>query len=300
MQETVQKDDEAIDAAQQARASRTSTLVSVAVNICLSAAQVGGGLLSGSQGLVADGIHSLSDLIADFAVLFAGWYSHKAADTDHPYGHQRSENAASLFLGVLLVAVGAGMLYAAVIKLESPETIAQVSRLALWIAVVALVAKELLFRYMMAIALRAKSTLLAANAWHARSDAASSLVVGLGIIGNLMGYTLLDPVAALIVGLLICRMGWGFAYEALHDLMDRAADEDESTRILQTILGVAGVQGAHGLRTRKMGDMLIVDVHIEVDAGKTVREGHDIALLARDEVLAKHHVLDVMTHVDPV
>ena len=292
-------DDPKADAA-QGSAARTSTLVSAAVNLALSAAQLTGGLWSGSQGLVADGVHSLSDLLADGAVLFASHYGRKAADADHPYGHQRSENAASLFLGVLLVVVGAGMLAAAIGKLGHRDAIPAVSSIALWIAAVALIAKELLFRYLMAVALRVRSTLLAANAWHARSDAASSLVVGLGIVGNLLGYRLLDPIAALVVGLLVCKMGWGFAFEALQDLMDRAADEEESQKILQTILGVPGVIGAHELRTRKMGDLVLVDVHIEVSGSSSVLEGHDIALEARNRVLAQHRVLNVMTHVDPV
>lgn len=282
------------------QAARKSTLVSVAVNISLTIAQVAGGLLSGSQGLIADGIHSLSDLIADFAVLFASQYSKKAADIDHPYGHQRSENVASLFLGVLLLVVGMGMLYASVGKLEHHESIAKVSSTALWVALIALVAKELLFRYMLTVALKVKSEMLVANAWHARSDAASSFVVSLGIIGNLMGYSLLDPIAALIVGLFVCKMGWGFAYESLHDLMDRAADEEETLKIRQTVLSVPGVAGAHDIRTRKMGDLLLVDVHLEVSAIKTVREGHDIALAVRQRVLSCHRVLNVMTHVDPV
>ena len=150
--------------------------------------QVTVGILSKSQGLVADGIHSLSDLVADFVVLFAGHHAKKDADEDHPYGHQRFETAASLLLGVLLLAVGIGMLWSAFRKLESPDTVAQVHIVALWVAGGALVAKELLFRYMLAIAKRVKSSMLVANAWHARSDAASSLVVGLGIIGNLAGY----------------------------------------------------------------------------------------------------------------
>lgn len=281
-------------------AARKSTLVGAGVNGLLTMMQLVGGYVSGSQGLVADGIHSLSDLVADFAVIMAGRYSQKAADADHPYGHQRSENAASLFLGLLLLGVGAGMLYTAAGKLEHHEAVTPVRPLALWLCCAALVAKELLFRYLLAVALRVKSTLLAANAWHARSDAASSLIVGLGVIGNLLGYRLLDPVAALIVGLVVCKMGWGFALDALQDLMDRAGDERETRAIEATIRAVPGVSGVHDLRTRKMGDMLLVDVHIEVEGGKTVHEGHSVALAARGQVMERHRVLNVMTHVDPV
>jgi len=248
---------------------------------------------------VADGIHSLSDLIADFVVLFANHHSKKAADKDHPYGHYRFETAASLALGVLLLAVGIGMLWSAFRKLEAPNSVPTVHILALWIAGGALIVKELLFRYMLAVAQRVKSSMLVANAWHARSDAASSLVVGLGIVGNLAGYPILDPIAALIVGFMVSRMGWTFGWDALHDLMDRSADEQEVQAIRKTVVETPGVLGVHDLRTRKMGDLIVVDAHIEVDAAQTVEAGHDIAVNVRERVIKRHRVLNLLAHVDP-
>ena len=285
--------------AERAQAAARSTWVSVAVNIVLSVSQIVAGVLSKSQGLIADGIHSLSDLIGDFVVLLAGHHSQKGADADHPYGHQRFENAASLVLGMLLLAVGMGMLWSAASKLQSPESIATVHITALWVAGAALIAKELLFRYMLAVAKRVKSSMLVANAWHARSDAASSLVVGVGIIGNLMGYPILDPIAAALVGFMVTKMGWNFAWDALHDLMDRSADDAEVQAIRQTLVETPGISSVHDLRTRKMGDMVVVDAHLEVDAMLTVEQGHDIAVAARDRVLKRHRVLNLMTHVDP-
>jgi cation diffusion facilitator family transporter len=281
-----------------AAASR-STWVSVAVNLVLTITQIAVGIVAKSQGLIADGIHSLSDLVADFVVLFASHHSKKDADEDHPYGHQRFETAASLVLGTLLLLVGVGMLWSAFRKLEAPETVQTVHIIALWVAGGALAAKELLFRYMLAVAKRVKSSMLVANAWHARSDAASSLVVGVGIIGNLAGYPILDPIAALIVGFMVAKMGWGFSWDALHDLMDRAVDEQEVQAIRLTLTQTPGVADVHDVRTRKMGDMIVVDAHIEVDASITVEAGHDIAVAARQRVLQRHRVLNLMTHVDP-
>jgi cation diffusion facilitator family transporter len=285
-------------AARSAAASR-STWVSVGVNLVLSFSQIFIGLFAHSQGLIADGIHSLSDLIADFVVLFASHHSKKDADEDHPYGHHRYENAASLVLGLLLLGVGVGMLMTAIGKLEHPESIQTVHLEALWVAALALVAKESLFRYMLAVAKNIKSSMLVANAWHARSDAASSLVVGVGIVGNLAGYPIMDPIAAVIVGVMICKMGWGFAWDSMNDLVDHSADDSEVEAIRKTLIETPGVQGAHELRTRKMGDMIIVDAHIEVDANITVEQGHDIAVDARKRVLQRHRVLDLMAHVDP-
>jgi cation diffusion facilitator family transporter len=284
---------------ERAAVASRSTWVSVVVNVVLSTTQIVVGVLSKSQGLIADGIHSLSDLVSDFVVLFASHHSRKDADEDHPYGHQRFENAASLALGVLLLAVGVGMVWSALQKLEAPDTIATVHVSALWVALGAIAIKELLFRYMLRVAKQVKSSMLVANAWHARSDAASSLVVSLGLIGNLAGYPLLDPIAALIVGFMVGKMGWGFGWDALHDLMDRAVDEEEVQAIRKTLSDTPGVAGVHDIRTRKMGDMIVVDAHIEVDATLTVEAGHNIAVAARQAVMQRHRVLNLMTHVDP-
>ncbi len=284
---------------ERAAAASRSTWVSVGVNIILTIAQVTIGVFSKSQGLIADGIHTLSDLLSDFVVLVANRHSHKDADLDHPYGHYRYETAASLVVGALLLGVGAGMLWSAVLKLQAPSEIPRVHEVALYVALGALVAKELLFRYMLRVAKRVKSSMLVANAWHARSDAASSLVVGLGIVGNLAGFPLLDPIAALVVGLMVARMGWKFGWDALRDLMDRAADEHEVAAIQATLMETPGVRDVHDVHTRKMGDMIIADAHLEVDATLSVEAGHEIAVEARRRVLQRHRVLNLMTHVDP-
>ncbi|NLY27534.1 MAG: cation transporter [Alcaligenaceae bacterium] len=285
--------------AERAAAASRSTWVSVFVNLVLTTLQIAAGILTKSQALVADGVHSLSDLIADFVVLLANRHSQKDADEDHPYGHHRYETAASLVLGILLLAVGAGMLWSGITKLEDPDTIPKVHLGALWVALGALVAKELLFRYMLAVAKRVKSSMLVANAWHARSDAASSLVVAIGILGNLAGYPILDPLAATIVGFMVTKMGWGFGWDALHDLMDRAANDEEVAAIRSTLEATPGIKGVHDIRTRKMGDMIVVDAHLEVDANLSVEAGHDIAVEARARVMQRHRVLNLMTHVDP-
>ncbi|AZG13095.1 MULTISPECIES: cation diffusion facilitator family transporter [Cupriavidus] len=281
-------------------AGRRSTLVSVVVNVVLTVAQGTIGVVAGSQALVADALHSLSDLVSDFVVLFAGHHSRKGADHDHPYGHQRFETAASLALGALLLAVGVGMLWAAVGKIQHPEGVQPVLGMALWVALGTLAAKEGLFRYMLRVAERVRSSMLVANAWHARSDAASSLVVALGIGGNLLGYHVLDPVAAIVVGLMVSRMGLRFGWDAMNDLMDRAADEDVVAALRDAMLQTPGLLGLHDLKTRKMGDLILVDVHLEIQADLTVEQGHAIATEARRRAMARDDVLNVMTHVDPV
>ncbi|WP_323016863.1 cation diffusion facilitator family transporter [Castellaniella sp.] len=288
------------DTPERQAAARRSTWISVWVNLLLTAAQMIIGLFAHSQALVADAIHSLSDLVSDGIVLFANKHSAKAPDADHPYGHLRFETAATLGIGLLLAIVGLGMLWRSFERLQAPDLIPVVHPVAFYVALLALLSKELLFRYLLRVAHRVRSTMLVANAWHARSDAASSLVVALGIGANLAGLPLADPLAALIVGLMIIRMGWKFSWQAFNDLVDRAADDETEQAIRTRILSTPGVRGIHDLRTRKMGDMIWVEVDIEMDGQLTIVEGHAIAVAARERVMADLPVLDVMTHFDPV
>ncbi|GAB4117861.1 MAG: cation diffusion facilitator family transporter [Sideroxydans sp.] len=280
-------------------AARKSTWVSILINLALSILQVLAGFFGKSQSLLADGLHSFADLLSDVLVLFANRHGNKHADANHPYGHARIETAASLILGASLAALGVGLLIATGMRLQHPEQIHAVHPYTLWVALIALAAKEGMFRYMLAVAKRVRSQMLVANAWHARSDAASSLVVIVGIIGNLLGYTFLDLVAAGVVGVMIAYMGIQFARDALLELVDTGLDEDEVRAIRNTLKAVPGVMGLHELRTRKMADNALVDAHIIVDPRISVSEGHYIAEAARSAVLKQHHVLDVMVHIDP-
>lgn len=261
--------------------------------------QVLAGYFGKSQSLMADGLHSLADLISDILVLFANRHGNRHADANHPYGHARIETAASLVLGASLAALGVGLLIAAGIRLQHPDQVQAVHPFTLWIAIIALAAKEGMFRYMLAVAQRVRSQMLVANAWHARSDAASSLVVIVGIVGNLLGYTFLDLIASAVVGIMIAHMGIKFSKDALAELVDTGLDEDQVRAIRQTLKSVPGVLGLHELRTRKMADNALVDAHIMVDPTLSVSEGHYIAEAARAAVLHQHHVLDVMVHIDP-
>ena len=280
-------------------AARKSTWVSIFINLLLTALQVVAGYFGRSQSLMADGLHSLSDLLADIMVLFANRHGHRHADAEHPYGHARIETAATLILGAALAALGVGLLVAAGMRLQHPEQVQPVHAFTLWIALIALIAKEGMFRYMLAVATRVRSQMLVANAWHARSDAASSLVVLVGIAGNLMGYTFLDLVAAAVVGVMIAHMGAKFALEALSELVDTGLSAEEVEAIRTTLLNTPGVRGLHELKTRKMADSALVDAHVVVDPKISVSEGHYVAESARQAVLRQHTVLDVLVHIDP-
>ena len=276
-----------------------STWVSVAVNTLLTLLQIAAGFFAHSQSLIADGMHSLSDLVCDFLVLVASYHSKNPADERHPYGHGRIETAASFVLGAVLAATGSAIMGAAAIKLQNIEQMPLVAPLALWVALIALVAKESLFRYMLHVGERLRSPMLIANAWHARSDAASSLVVAVGIGANLAGFVYADSVAAIVVGFMIVRMGIVFAWDAFQELIDAGLSVEEVESIRQTVTDTSGVVNLHELRTRRMAHRALVDAHILVDSRISVSEGHNIAERARMRVLQSHPtVSDVLVHVD--
>jgi cation diffusion facilitator family transporter len=281
------------------REGQKVTWVSVGVNVGLTIVQIGVGLLAHAQSLVADGFHSLSDLVADFLVLVANFHSRHPADEAHPYGHRRIETAASLALGLILFGTGAAILWYAAGRLQHLDALPAVAPVAFWTALATIGAKEGLFRYMLHVGERLRSPMLIANAWHARSDAASSLVAACGIGGSLLGVRWLDPVAAVIVGFMILRMGWEFAWESLRELMDEGLSPQALDEIRATLRGTPGVVDVHDLRTRRMAHEALVDAHIRVDGRISVSEGHRIAESARRRVLAGHpQVLDVLVHVD--
>lgn len=280
-------------------AGQRITWISIGVNVVLTAMQVIVGLLAHSMALISDAMHTLSDIIADGFVLWANRKGAEAADAEHPYGHGRFETAASLVLGLLLIATGVGILASAAGRLQDVGSLPAVGEWAMWAALITLVGKESLFRYMLAVAERVRSPMLVANAWHARADALSSLVVAAGIGGALLGFPMADAVAASVVGLMIIKTGGGFAWEAIRELMDEGLATEEVAAIRATLLATPGVTDLHDLRTRRMGHRVLVDVHLEVDGNITVRAGHAIGEHARHRTLADHpEVLDVLVHLD--
>ncbi|MDR2188531.1 MAG: cation diffusion facilitator family transporter [Azonexus sp.] len=284
----------------RAAASERATWISVAVNLLLTAAQIIIGWLAHSQSLIAHGLHSFSDLLSDFLVIYASRHSAHPADPDHPYGHARIETAATLILGAALTLIGAGILWQSAVRLQHAEILPAIEQSALWIAIATVAAKEALYHYLIAVGRRLRSQLLIANALHTRADAASALIVVVGIGGALLGWEFLDPLAAVLMGFMILRMGAQLAWGAIKELIDTGLDEASVVAIRQCLLATPGVIGAHDLRTRRMAHQALVDVHIQVDARISVSEGHYIAELARRRVLAAHpDVLDVLVHIDP-
>jgi cation diffusion facilitator family transporter len=275
------------------------TLVGAAVNILLAIGKIIAGVVGHSQALIVDGVHSISDLLSDGLVLFAASIGSKQADEDHPYGHARIETAATVGIGVLLIAVAIGFVYDASQRLLEPERLLIPGWIALVAAVASVAVKEALYHYTLHVGREVRSALIQANAWHHRSDALSSVVVIGGVIGGMAGQPWLDAVAAIVVALMVGYVGVRFAWNALRELVDTGLDVDELEELSARIDAVKEVRGHHGLRTRRMGGDVLVDVHIIVDDRVSVSEGHNIAGEVRRRLIENMpDVTDVMVYVD--
>ena len=280
---------------------RRVTLVGAGVDLVLAMGKVGGGLAAQSQSLVADGVHSLSDLVTDMLVLLAAKLSRAKPDADHPYGHERIETAATVALGVVLIVVGAGIAFDALWRLFHPEALRVPAWWAMPIAAVSVAFKEGVYHYSIRAARRSRSKLLEANAWHARSDAASSIVVIIGVGGALLGLGYLDAIAAVVVSWMIGRMGYRLARQSVEELIDTGLDPEQVEAIRGALMKIGGVRDLHMLRTRQMGPKSLVDVHILLDDAKlSVSEGHQISETARAELIRTFEdIEDVTVHIDP-
>lgn len=284
---------------QRYREVRKVTVIGSVVDFVLGVAKIVTGWFANSQALIADGIHSLSDLLTGFIVLYAAKHSHKSADEIHPYGYGRIETLATVSLGVVLISVAIGIAYEAVKRLNDPAAL-DFTTMALLIASLSVISKEWVYRYTMSAAQRLRSDLLMASAWHSRSDAFSSIVVLIGISGVMFGYPYWDAVAAVAVAAMIAKIGSGLVRSSTLELIDVALDPGKVSAIRQHIHAVKGVRSVHTLRTRKSAGSAFVDVHIQVDPRLSVSEGHQIGDSVRRLLLQQvDEVTDVTVHIDP-
>jgi cation diffusion facilitator family transporter len=279
--------------------ARNITLIGAGVNTLLGIMKVVAGTFFYSHALIADGLHSFADLFTDMMVVFASKYGNQDADEAHPYGHQRIETAATLMLSLLLILTGIAIAWDSLQHILA-HAIQTPSYFALPFAVISVVANEILFYITKRVGHRIQSPLIIANAWHHRSDSASSGVVVLGIIGSLVGYTYLDPAAAILVGGLIIKMGFNYGWDSVKELVDTGVDLAQIEEIRQVIGQVDGVCKVHQLRNRKMGGDIFVDVHVLVSPWISVSEGHQIAQRVHFELMeANSQIKDVTVHIDP-
>ncbi len=273
-------------------------LIGAIANLILSLFKIAGGIFGKSAAMVADGIHSFSDLLTDIVVLISYKIAQKPADENHPYGHGRAESIGATVVGAIIMLAGLGLAF------EASESIAQKSYqapnvFALIAAIFSILVNEGLFHYTRNIGEKVNSPSIVANAWHHRSDAVSSIAALIGIIGAMVGYPIMDPIAAIVVAILILKVGYDIAFRSIADLMDTGLSEEDTTRLENEINNIPGVIRTHNLRTRKIGADILMDVHVQVDNEASVTEGHLIAESVRRNLISRFsNVQDVLVHVD--
>jgi cation diffusion facilitator family transporter len=285
--------------AQYAEAKRV-TQVGTAGDTFLTFGKLIIGYWTGSAALVAEGFHSGADLLFDVVVLLGMKIARKKPDEDHPYGHGKFEGLISLLLAVILLLVAVGVVVDAVQRMKTGD-LQPPGQLAFWAALLSIVTKEALFHYTVRVGKKLKSNIIMANAWHHRADSISSLAALLGIGGALMGYPILDPVAAIAVAFFVSKVGLEIGRDAVKELTDssEAVDEEIRARISQLIREVPEVVSAHFVSPRQLGPDIIVDVHVEVPLSLSVSEGHQVAELVRQNLLQHVDAIsEVVVHVD--
>jgi cation diffusion facilitator family transporter len=280
---------------------RKVTWIGLLLNLFLSALKFLAGFFGKSQALIADAVHSLSDTTSDIAVIAGSYYWSRPPDESHPYGHRRLETVVSIFIGIMLVAAGAGIGWEAISSLHDKHA-SPPGWIALAAALISIVSKEIIYRWTASVGRQLKSSSLAANAWHHRTDAISSLPVFVAVGGALIfpSWSFLDRVGAVVVSIFILHAAFKIIWPGISELIDAGAPEEIQHNIQTCAQKNEKVIEAHAIRTRYISTSIQVDLHIVVDGSMSVREGHAIADDVRDGLIEEiPDIVDVVVHVDP-
>ena len=285
---------------------RNVTLMGSVVNLLLTVGKIIAGIVGKSSAMIADGVHSLSDLVTDIIVLVFIKISGKERDKDHQYGHGKYETFATMLISFALMIVGVGILWTGgkkVLDSMNGLVIEQPGYIALYAALISIVAKEGLYWYTKVIGVKVNSQAVVANAWHHRSDAFSSIGTALGISGAIFlgeEWRILDPIAGIIVSFFILKVAWDIANPSIKELLESALPEETENEIIEIIKNTSGVKGFHNLKTRKIGSIFAIEVHIKVDKELTVESSHQIATQIekslRDKLGSQSHI---GIHIEP-
>lgn len=300
-----EQDKNAIATSEEVRLGRHVTWVGFWTNAALSVLKILAGIFGRSSAMIADGVHSASDLITDIAVLIVIGVSRKKADSSHTYGHGKIETFVTFIIALLLAAVGIGILVDGVergVAFFKGAEIMQPTWIALAMAIASIVAKEWLFRYTRSAARKIGSSAMEANAWHHRSDAFSSIATLAGVAGAMFlgpGWRFLDPLAAVVVSALIIAMACSMAKTSIKELLEASLPKEESERISNIIESTPGVKDFHHLRSRSNGNTKIIDFHIKLDPDISLREAHDIATNVENRIKKEFDPAVVNIHMEP-
>lgn len=291
---------------QQTKSVITATWVGIFVNVFLTIVKAVGGIISGSKALIADALHSASDIAGSIVVLFAVKISSKPPDKEHPYGHGKAENVASIIVALLLIVVGIEISISS-LKVFLGEPPIAPGKLALIILIVSIFIKEVLFHYKHWLGKKYNSTALISEAWHHRSDALSSLAalagVGMALLGERFGIALLiygDAIAGIAVSIIVIKVGYNLAKDSFNVVLEKVLNDAESEKYIQTVQSIDGVIKIDQLLARTHGSYVVIDLKVSVNSMITVKKGHDIAANIKQTLLDTYvEVGDVLVHINP-
>lgn len=273
--------------------------ITIILNVFLSVLKVVIGIISNSNAMLADGIHSISDVGSSLGIIVGLFIAKKPEDLEHQYGHEKAETIATFLLSVLLIAVGLNIGYNSV-KLIFTGNAEVPGVAAIWAAIISIVVKEIQYRISIRTGKKINSDVLIADAWHHRSDALSSIAALIGIVGARFGYGFLDPLAGLIVSLIVVKVGVEIFIKGTNELMDESLEEEKLIKIVNAVITHRGVKTINDIKARKHGSMAYVDIEIAVDPDITVSQGHDIAEDVEKIVYKKiENIKSVLVHVNP-
>lgn len=285
---------------------RSITIWGAVVNIALTIAKIVAGVVGRSAAMIADGIHSLSDLLSDIVVLVFTHISSKGKDRDHSFGHGKFETLATLIVSIILVVVGAKLMSGgikSIISVVNGEVIPKPGYIALAAAVISIVAKEILYQATVKVGKEVNSPVVVANAWHHRSDALSSIGALIGIGGAIIlgdKWTVLDPIASCCISIAIIVIAVKMALPSLSELLETSLPEDIEAEIVRTASEISGVRDIHELKTRRNGISFIIDAHITVDPSISIVEAHDIATNVEEALQLKYgNETQISIHMEP-
>lgn len=276
-----------------------TTIVGAVINLFLAIIKIIIGYIGNSSALVADGVHSLSDLLSDFFIWYAAKKAAEKPDKEHPYGHEKFESIATLGVSVFLIFIGAGIIFNGFNNLFLPNQLTYTKWL-LAITIISIISKELLYWYSLLMAKKIKSEVLRANAWHHRTDSLSSIIVLISIFMTTKGYPYLEVIASIIIGFMIIFIAFKLGINTIKDLVDTSIEEKDIKKIEKTLYEIDGIKDIHCLRTRRSGAKISADVHIQVSPFISVSEGHLISIYAEKKMKELIEELkDITIHIDP-
>lgn len=283
------------------RMANRVSIITIIINLVLSVLKFLVGFFGHSQALISDAIHSASDVVSTVAVMFGINLSDKKSDTSHPYGHERIECIFSIILAMMLFITGAGIGITAIKNIASGAEIAIPSKIALIAATVSIAVKEWMYHYTKRAAKKINSSSMLADAWHHRSDALSSVGSLIGVGGALLGFTICEPIASIVICIFIGKASVDIFMDAVNRLIDRSCTDEEIERIRECVMEIDGVKNIDKLMTRRFGSKIYVDLEIAEDANITLLEAHHIAERVHDNIEEKMpEVKHCMIHVNPI